>query len=71
MVNLPHQQAEAFGAVAAATQQQKYDVMFTAVPKYDGKNKEGCSMRINRVLLLATSAEQIKRRCDENDSWYG
>ena len=30
--------------------------MFAAVPKYDGKNKEECAVRINRILSLAASA---------------
>ena len=45
MVNVQQQQANAFKALAATTQQQKYDAMFTAVPRYDGKNKRRvCSM---------------------------
>ena len=40
MVNVQQQQTNAFEALAANTQQQKYDAMFTAVPRYDGKNKE-------------------------------
>ena len=35
MVNVQQQQATAFEALAAATQQQKYDAMFAAVPRYD------------------------------------
>ena len=44
MVNVQQQQAKAFGALTAATQQQKYNVMFAAVPKYDGKSKEECAV---------------------------
>ena len=66
--------AEAFGALAAATQQQKYDAMFAAVPKYDGKNKEECAVWINQVSSLAASeagvTEQVGRRSYDNDSWY-
>ena len=40
MANVQQQQATAFEALAATTQQQKYDAMFAAVPRYDGKNKE-------------------------------
>ena len=56
MVNVQQQQAEAFGALASATQQQKYDAMFAAVPRYDGKNKEECAVWINWISSLATSA---------------
>ena len=47
MVNVQQQHANAFEALAAATQQQKYDAMFTAVPGYDGKNKEECAVWLN------------------------
>ena len=47
MVNVQQQQANAFKALAATTQQQKYDAMFTAVPRYDGKNKEECAVWLN------------------------
>ena len=47
MVNVQQQQANAFEALAAATQQQKYDTMFAAVPRYDGKNKEECAVWLN------------------------
>ena len=53
MVNVQQQQAN---ALAAATQQQKYDAMFTAVPRYDGKNKEDCAVWLNQISPLATSA---------------
>ena len=56
MVSVQQWQAEAFEALAATTQQKKYNAIFTAVPKYDGKNKEQCTMWINRVLSLAVSA---------------
>ena len=56
MVSVQQQQAEAFGALAAATQQEKYDTMFTAVPRYDGKNKEECAVWINWISSLVTSA---------------
>ena len=44
MANVQQQQTNAFKALAAATQQQKYDAMFVAVPRYDGKNKEECAV---------------------------
>ena len=61
MVNVQQQQAKAFGVLAAATKQQKYDVMFAAVPKYDGKNKEECAVWINRISSLAASAGRSLR----------
>ena len=56
MVSVQQQQAEAFGALAATTQQQKYDTMFAAVPRYDGKNKEECAVWITQISSLAASA---------------
>ena len=56
MVTVQQQQANAFEALAAATQQQKYDAMFTAVPRYDGKNKEQCAVSLNQISSLATLA---------------
>ena len=56
MVNVQQQQANAFEALAAATQQQKYDAMFAAVPRYDGKNKEECTVWLNQISSLAISA---------------
>ena len=47
MVTVQQQQANAFEALAATTQQQKYDAMFTAVPRYDGTNKEECAAWLN------------------------
>ena len=44
MVNVQQQQATAFEPLAATTQQWKYDMMFAAVPRYDGKNKEECAV---------------------------
>ena len=56
MIAVQQQQADAFEALAAATQQQKYDTMFTAVPRYDGKNKEECAVWLNQISSLATLA---------------
>ena len=39
MLNVQQQEANAFKALAATTQQQMYDAMFTAVPRYNVKNK--------------------------------
>ena len=47
MVNVQQQQANAFEALATTTQQQKYDAMFAAVPRYNGKNKEECAVWLN------------------------
>ena len=44
MVTVQQQQANAFEALAATTQQEKYDAMFAAVPRYDGTNKEECAV---------------------------
>ena len=56
MVNVQQQQATAFEALAATTQQQKYNVMFAAVPRYDGKNKEECAVWLNQISSLALLA---------------
>ena len=56
MVTVQQQQTNAFEALAATTQQHKYDAMFAAVPKYDGTNKEECAVWSNRISSLATSA---------------
>ena len=56
MINVQQQQATAFEALAATTQQQKYDVMFAAVPRYDGKNKKECAVWLNWISSLALSA---------------
>ena len=47
MVTVHQQQANAFEALKATTQQEKDDTMFTAVPRYDGKNKEECAVWLN------------------------
>ena len=47
MVTIQQQQANAFEAPAAATEQQKYNAMFAAVPRYDGTNKEECAAWLN------------------------
>ena len=57
MVTVQQQQANAFEALAATTQQQKYNAMFTAVPMYGGKNKEECAVWLNWISSLAMSAE--------------
>ena len=55
MVTVQQKQADAFEALAATTQQQKYDAMFAAVPRYDGTNKEECAVWLNQISSLAAS----------------
>ena len=55
MVDVQRQQTDAFNALAAATEQRKYDNLFTAIPRYDGSNKEECAIWISRIDQLATS----------------
>ena len=56
MVTVQQKQADAFEALAAATQQQKYEAMFAAVPRYDDTNKEECAVWLNQISSLAASA---------------
>ena len=56
MINVQQQQATTFEALAAATQQQKYNAMFAAVPRCDGKNKEECAVWLNQISSLALLA---------------
>ena len=44
MVDVQKQQTEAFNALAAATEQRKYDNLFTTILKFDGTNKEDCAI---------------------------
>ena len=55
---MQRQQADAFNALAAVTKQRKYDALFTADPKYDGTNKEDCTIWISRISSLATLTGQ-------------
>ena len=59
IVTVQRQQADAFNALATATEQRKYDALFAAIPEYDGTNKENCTILINRISLLVTSTECI------------
>ena len=52
MINAQKQQVDAFNALADATQQQKFDALFAAIPKFDGKNKEECTIWIGRINSL-------------------
>ena len=56
MVTVQQQQANAFEALAATTQQQKYDALFAAVPRSDGTNKEERAVWLNQISSLAASA---------------
>ena len=55
MVNVQKQQTEAFNALAAATEQRKYDNLFAMIPKFDGTNKEDCAIWLSWVDQLVTS----------------
>ena len=55
MVDVQKQKTDAFNTLAAATEQRKYDNLFTAIPRYDGSNKEACAIWISRIDQLATS----------------
>ena len=55
MVNVQKQQTEAFNALVAATEQRKYDNLFTTIPKFDGTNKEDCAIWLSQVDQLGAS----------------
>ena len=55
MIDAQKQQADAFNALADATQQQKFDALFAAIPKFDGKNKEECTIWMGRINSLCVS----------------
>ena len=55
MVDVQKQQTEAFNTLAGATEQRKYDNLFTAIPKFDGTNKENCAIWLSQVDQLVTS----------------
>ena len=55
MVDVQKQQTEAFNALAAATEQRKYDNLFAMIPKFDGTNKEDCAIWLSQVDQLVTS----------------
>ena len=44
MINAQKQQADAFNPLADAAQQHKFDALFDSITKFDGKNKEECTM---------------------------
>ena len=55
MVNIQKIETDAFNALAAATEQRKYDNLFTAIPKFDGTNKEDCAIWLSWVDQLVAS----------------
>ena len=55
MVDEQKQQTDAFNALAAATEQRKYDNLFTSIPRFDGSNKKEYAIWISRIDQLATS----------------
>ena len=57
---MQRQQADAFNALATATEQRKYDALFAAVPKYDGTNKEDCAIWISRISSLASTGRSLQ-----------
>ena len=55
LVTTQQQQADAFNALATTTEQRKYDALFTAVPKFDGTNKEDCAVWLSRITSLVAT----------------
>ena len=55
MVDVQKQKTEAFNALAAATEQRKYDNLFTTILKFDGTNKEDCGIWLSQVDQLVAS----------------
>ena len=55
LVTAQQQQADAFNALAATTEQRKYDALFTAVPKFDGTNKKDCAVWLRRITSLVAT----------------
>ena len=55
LVTTQQQQADAFNALATATEQRKYDTLFTAVPKFNGTNKEDCAVWLSRITSLVAT----------------
>ena len=55
LVTTQQQQADAFNTLAATTDQRKYDTLFTAVPKFNGSNKEDCAVWLSRITSLVAT----------------
>ena len=52
MIDAQKQHVDAFNALVDATQQWKFDALFAAIPKFDGKNKEECTVWMGRIDSL-------------------
>ena len=60
LVTTQQQQADAFNALATTTEQRKYEALFTAVPKFNGTNKEDCAVWLSRIAsLVATTGQDL------------
>ena len=46
---------DAFNVLADATQQWKFDAIFIAIPKFNGKNQEECAIWVGRIDFLCAS----------------
>ena len=58
-VTAQQQQADIFNTLPATTEQRKYDALFTAVPKFDGTNKD-CAVWLSRIAgLVATTGRDF------------
>ena len=55
LVTAQQQQAEAFNTLATATEHRKYDALFTAVPRFNGTNKEDCAVWLSRITSLVAT----------------
>ena len=55
LMTAQQQQADAFNALAATTEQRKYDALFAAVPKFNGTNKEDCAVWLSRITSLVAT----------------
>ena len=58
LVTAQQQQAEAFNALATTTEQRKYNALFTAVPRFNGTNKEDCAVWLSRIASLVAMTGQ-------------
>ena len=60
LVTTQQQQADTFNTLATTTEQRKYDTLFTAVPKFNGTNKEDCAVWLSRITsLVATTVQDL------------
>ena len=61
MVDSQKQQADAFNTLADVRQQWKFDALFAAIPKFNGKNKEECTIWMGRINSLCASTGRTLR----------